>query len=59
VVEHHSIKHQVLKTKTTQTNKVTTVILATWEVEIRRIVVQDQPGQKVHKTTISTNDWVQ
>jgi hypothetical protein len=26
------------------------VILATWEVEIERTVVQGQPGQKVHKT---------
>jgi hypothetical protein len=29
------------------------VILATWEVEIRRIVVQVQQGQIVHKTPIS------
>jgi hypothetical protein len=26
------------------------VILATWEAEIRRIVVQGQPGQIVHET---------
>jgi hypothetical protein len=26
------------------------VTLATWEADIRRIVVQDQPGQIVHKT---------
>jgi hypothetical protein len=29
------------------------VILTTWEAEIGRIVVQGQPGQIVHKTTIS------
>jgi hypothetical protein len=28
----------------------TPVILATQEAEIRRIMVQSQPGQKVHKT---------
>jgi hypothetical protein len=26
------------------------VILATWEAEIRRVMVQDQPEQKVHET---------
>jgi hypothetical protein len=29
------------------------VILATWETEIRRIAVPDQPGQTVHETPIS------
>jgi hypothetical protein len=29
------------------------VILATWEVEIRRITVPGQPPQIVHKTPIS------
>jgi hypothetical protein len=32
----------------------TPVILATWEAEIGRIMVQGQPEQKVHKTPIST-----
>jgi hypothetical protein len=27
------------------------VILATWEAKIRRIIVQGQPRQKVHKTS--------
>jgi hypothetical protein len=31
------------------------VILATWETKIKRIAVQDQPGQKVHETPISKN----
>jgi hypothetical protein len=35
------------------------VILSTWEVEIRRIIVQSQPGQKVLETSISTKGWVQ
>jgi hypothetical protein len=26
------------------------IILATWEPEIRRIEIQGQPGQKVHKS---------
>jgi hypothetical protein len=30
----------------------TTVILATWEAKIWRIVIQDQPGQTVHETPI-------
>jgi hypothetical protein len=30
------------------------VILATQEVEIRRITVQSQPGQTVHKTILKT-----
>jgi hypothetical protein len=29
------------------------VIPAIWKVEIRRIVVQGQPGQKTHKTHLS------
>jgi hypothetical protein len=29
------------------------IILVTWEAEIRRITVQGQPKQIVHKTTIS------
>jgi hypothetical protein len=33
------------------------VILA-WEVEIRRIIVQGQLGQKVLETRMSTNSWV-
>jgi hypothetical protein len=38
------------------------VILAPWEAEIRRIVVQGQLRQRVHKTPISKNnqskmDW--
>jgi hypothetical protein len=28
----------------------TPIILVTWETEIRRIEVQDQPGQIVHET---------
>jgi hypothetical protein len=32
--------------------------LATWDVEIGKIGVQEQPRQKVHKT-LSTNSWVQ
>jgi hypothetical protein len=27
----------------------TSIILATWEIEIRRILVQTQSGQKVHE----------
>jgi hypothetical protein len=34
---------------------VTSVILATWEADIRRIVVPDQPKPKVQKTPISIN----
>jgi hypothetical protein len=30
---------------------------ATLEAEIRKIMVQSQPGQKVSKTSISTNRW--
>jgi hypothetical protein len=33
------------------------VILATQEVEIRRIVVPGQPRQKVLETPVSTNVW--
>jgi hypothetical protein len=33
----------------------TPVILATQETEIRRIVVQSQPGQKVHETLSQKN----
>jgi hypothetical protein len=33
----------------------TPVIPATWEAEIRKIVVQHQPGKKVSETPISTN----
>jgi hypothetical protein len=33
----------------------TSVIPASWKVEIRRISVQGQPRQKVSKTPISTN----
>jgi hypothetical protein len=33
------------------------VIPATWEVEIRRIKVRDQPGQKVSKSPISIS-WM-
>jgi hypothetical protein len=37
----------------------TPVILVTWEVEIRRVTVPDQPEQKVHETpTISTEKVV-
>jgi hypothetical protein len=35
------------------------IILATWKTKTGRISVQGQPRQKVHKTPISTNDWVQ
>jgi hypothetical protein len=28
------------------------MVLATWEAEIRRIMVQGQPGQIVHETTL-------
>jgi hypothetical protein len=35
------------------------VLLASWEPETRRITVQGQFRQKVHKTQISTNSWVQ
>jgi hypothetical protein len=31
-------------------------ILATWETEIGRILVQGHPGQTVHKTHISKNN---
>jgi hypothetical protein len=30
-----------------------TIILATWEVEIRKIMVQGQPGQILQETPIS------
>jgi hypothetical protein len=39
------------------------VILGTWEEEMCRILVQDQPRQKVYKTPlhhhhpVSTNSW--
>jgi hypothetical protein len=36
----------------------TPIILATWEPEIWRIVVQGQPGKKVSKNPISTNNLV-
>jgi hypothetical protein len=32
-------------------------ILPTQEVDIRSIIVQGQPGQKVRETPISTNGW--
>jgi hypothetical protein len=32
-------------------------MMAPWEAEIRRIAVQDQPGQKVHKPSISPSGW--
>jgi hypothetical protein len=34
-----------------------TVIQATQEVEIRRIMVQDQPEEKVVMTLISSSSW--
>jgi hypothetical protein len=36
----------------------TPVIVATWEAEIRRIVVQGQTGQKFYETLISISSWV-
>jgi hypothetical protein len=33
------------------------VILATWEVEIRKIMAQGQLRQTVHETPISKIDW--
>jgi hypothetical protein len=33
------------------------VILATWEAEIRRIVVGGQPRAKISQDPISTNSW--
>jgi hypothetical protein len=38
--------------------KLKPVILATWEAEIRKIVVQGLPGQKVWETPISVIGWV-
>jgi hypothetical protein len=38
-----------------QAQWLTTVILATWKQEIRRIAVWSQPSQKVHKNRISNN----
>jgi hypothetical protein len=35
----------------------TAIILAIWEVEIRRITVQGQPGQIVLETPIYKKDW--
>jgi hypothetical protein len=38
---------------------VKSIILATQEAEVGKIMVQGQSGQKVHETSpISTNDWV-
>jgi hypothetical protein len=37
----------------------TPVNLTTWEPEIRRIVVQDQPRQKCSQDPISNNSWAQ
>jgi hypothetical protein len=31
------------------------VILATWETEIERVMVQGQQGQIIHKTLLSKN----
>jgi hypothetical protein len=33
------------------------VILATWEPELRRIMVQGQPKQTVHETTAPNNQY--
>jgi hypothetical protein len=33
------------------------ITLVIQEAEIRRISIPGQPGQKVHKTPISINDW--
>jgi hypothetical protein len=34
------------------------IILAIWDVEIRRIIVEGQNWQKVHETLILTNGWL-
>jgi hypothetical protein len=36
--------------------RLTPVILATWELDIRRIRVQGQPGLKIQQDPISTNE---
>jgi hypothetical protein len=36
----------------------TPVILATWEAEIRRVIVRGQPGLKVLKIPSSNKSWV-
>jgi hypothetical protein len=37
--------------------RLTPIILAAWEAEIRRITVQGQPGQTVYKTKITRQKW--
>jgi hypothetical protein len=44
-----------LKPGTNQAQQLTPVILTTGEVEIRRMEIQGQSGQKVSKNPISTN----
>jgi hypothetical protein len=51
----HQRYYLYLKAKRSQVPMahVSGVILPTWEAEIRRIEVQDQPRQRVHETSIS------
>jgi hypothetical protein len=46
---------ETLSQKTSQVQWLTSVIPTTQEVEMRRIAVQSQPGQKVMETLISVN----